>query len=238
MMNKIRGIRHLWSILLVLALLVSMVAVAPLVVRADPGSSTQILTLGTNNLVPTGVDDTYLNSLTASGGAWAVVDPRETVMSVAGTFSTLTVGLSVGPGSGGDSITFKIVVNGVASDISVAITNAATTGIDSAHSAAVVAGDEVCISATTANTIANSPRSWWSVKFVTAVDNASIVGSGLHANTSTTRYTSLTGGGYAAGGTTESDLTVTSPLLELLAICMLFWRMATLVGEQKHGPSR
>ena len=197
--------RRLSALFIVLALLVSMVAVAPLVVRADPGSSTQILTLGTNNLVPTGVDGTYLNSLTAAGWAWSVADPRETVMSVAGTFSTLTVGLSVGPGSGGDSITFKIVVNGVASDISVAITNAATTGIDSAHSAAVVAGDEVCISATTANTIANSPRSWWSVKFVTAVDNASIVGSGLAANTSTTRYTSLTGCGSGAGGTTESD---------------------------------
>jgi len=73
------------------------------------------------------------------------------VVSVAGVFSGLRIRLSAAPGTS-KSYTFRLVKNGVNTDIVVVISGTDTTGIDSAHTASVVAGDYLWLSCTPSGT--------------------------------------------------------------------------------------
>lgn len=110
-------------------------------------------------------NNTTARTNTLAGGynwIWDSTVKRQLV-TTPGTFSELAVELPVAPGAG-KSLTFTLVVNGVASALSVTISDTNTTGVDAVNTKAVVASDNVYLYCTPAGTpTVSAPR--WSIVF-------------------------------------------------------------------------
>lgn len=96
----------------------------------------------TNEALPTVV--TNYNSL-VSGTEWADTEFLfRRVVSTSGKIRNLRVKLDGAPGAG-KSWTFTLIVNGIASALTLTIADAATSGADTTHEVGVVAGDTISL---------------------------------------------------------------------------------------------
>jgi hypothetical protein len=156
-----------------------------------------------------GIDDPLNNAADEynslmSGFSWvdaANAVNRYQLIPCPGTLSNFAVELTGAPGT--NPYRFTIYKNGVASALVTDVLAAATTGIDSAHSVAVAAGDYVYIeSSRPSGNPDNAPKARWSCRFTPANAGESIVmGNG---------YTSIAGALYglvvsAAGQSTGTE---------------------------------
>ncbi len=93
-----------------------------------------------------------------------------------GTLSHLYVKLSADPGGAPDAYTFTVYKNNVITDITCTIVANDTTGNDTTHSVAVVAGDYIEVYMIPVSTPSVSPSAKMSLKFTASVDGESLMG--------------------------------------------------------------
>lgn len=94
---------------------------------------------------------TEYNMLQGGTGWRANLDRRDTVMPSAGSISNLRITLTGTPGAGA-SYQFTLLVDGVASALTVTIADSATSGADTLNSVAVTAGQLVALECVPTNT--------------------------------------------------------------------------------------
>ncbi len=124
-------------------------------------------------------------------------DDWRQVCPTAGTIKNLYVQLNAGPGSGGDAYRFTLRLNGatVGESSIVTITDAATTGNDTAHNLVVSAGDVLTLMIEPLNTPSATPLPTWGMTFVADTDGESIILGGQtdDLNDTATEYASIDG---------------------------------------------
>lgn len=138
------------------------------------------------------------NSL--AGGAWwdSAIDATEQCVSTPGTLKNLFIELSAAPGDG-QSTTFTVMKNEVATALTVTVADTATTGSDVAHEVAVVAGDVICLRATTFPPHGATAR--WSIMFEgTNAKESLILGIG-YCDELETRYNPISHGASESSAT-------------------------------------
>jgi len=152
-------------------------------------------TANESNLMFGGVCD---NSATqyqgVTGGGVGVTSTTEVQVSqiipTAGTINRLFTSLSADPGTSPDAYSFTLYLNGVATTLTCTITADDTTGSDTTHNVAVVAGDLVSLEIVPLNTPSARPRIYGKLSFVATINGESLLLGGTNVNTSTsaTRY--------------------------------------------------
>ncbi len=150
----------------------------------------------------------YMTPTGTAGWVWQTTSATSrTPVAVNGVIQNFYVKLTAAPGAG-TSRTFKIFKNGVASGISVTISDAATTGSDTTNSVAVVAGDDLCIESTLSGSVAVG-KATWGFEFRS---NSSIVFSGNNGadlSSSASRYFTIQTG--RSGTSSEAAESPVSP---------------------------
>lgn len=152
-----------------------------------------------------GYHDAPSNALTeyntlSGGHPWASEGPYDEpsngssqVISTAGVLKNLYVKFSAAPGVG-KSYTFTVMLNDIAQSLAVTISDAATTGSDTTHSIAVVAGDKVQLRSTPSGTPNAPTASQWSVMFEGNTDNESLILGCGTADSSSAYYVPISHG--------------------------------------------
>ena len=116
------------------------------------------------------------------GSAWNfTLTNAEAIVSVPGIIKNLRVLLNGIPGAG-KWWDFHLMVNGVATALSVLINNPDTSGSNLVNEVAVAAGDTVCIRAEPTDGVTNSQIVHWTTKFVSANRAQSLI-LGTNADT-------------------------------------------------------
>src|SRR3990167_415979 len=149
-----------------------------------------------------GVTYTQVSAGNAQSGATEA--NFQQVIAIPGTIKNLYVELTSSPGSG-KSYTSALMVNGVATALSVAIADSATTGNDTADSIAVNAGDLISLRITPSGTpTASTPR--YGVVFEAGA-NESIILGGSNTNPSKTapNYYGLQSGSIRSWSATQAE---------------------------------
>ena len=168
----------------------------------------QVISGGYYNLL--NPSSTEYNTL-ASGYLWdGALGRNNKIISTDGTLKNLYIKLSAAPGAS-KQYEFTVMLNGSATDLSVIIADANTTGNNTSDEIVVTGGDKVELRCDPTDTPATGTAAW-SVMFSGDVDAESLIlGGGNGANnTSETRYAQISGG-IANWGTTEVNHTQIIP---------------------------
>jgi len=168
----------------------------------------QVIFGGYSNLLSTST--TEYNTL-ASGYLWtASIGRHNKVISTDGVLKNLYMKLTAAPGAG-KQYEFTVMLNGVATDLSVTVTDSDTTGNNTSDELVVTGGDKVELRCTPTGTPASTSATW-SVMFSGDISAESLIlGGGDGANVSNeTRYAQISGG-IGNWSTTEVDHTQIIP---------------------------
>lgn len=152
---------------------------------------------------------------------WNAEAIREMIIPSAGTIRNLYIELASSPGSG-KSYTFALMVDGVASDLTTAIADSATTGNDTTHVISVSAGQRVSLRATPSNSPA-TPRIVWTLMFrANANAETAIMGLTPFANflTRFTHVSSITGNAASTDESEQEQLVAGSGTIKNLYILL------------------
>ena len=117
------------------------------------------------------------------------------VVPTAGTIKNLYVKLTADPGTSPDAYRFTLRKGGASQTLTVTITADNTTGNDTVHEVAVVAGDILTLMIEPLNTPSATPAAYWGMTFVADTDGESIIlgGSVQSLSASATWYNYFTG---------------------------------------------
>jgi len=127
-------------------------------VKFDSGSGGAII-MGNHGDSPSDTNTEYAG-LMGSGGSWdATITNTDQICSVAGTLQNLRVRLFSAPGTG-NSIAFTVMVNGVASTLTLTISGTDITGADTSNTVAVAAGDTLALRSVPSSTPTVGPSEW------------------------------------------------------------------------------
>ena len=126
----------------------------------------------------------------------------DAVIPTNGTISNLSVVLSAAPSST-YSRTVTLYKNGVSTLLSVTISAAATSGVDSTHSITVAPGDYVALYTSVSGTPATATLKWGSIFTGTNAGESVVIAIGPYIQSSSTYYMGLTG--WAANPTTTEN---------------------------------
>ncbi|MFA5054289.1 MAG: hypothetical protein WC565_09535, partial [Parcubacteria group bacterium] len=155
--------------------------------------------------------NTVYHGICAGGSAYSTTenDVRQ-VCPTAGTIKNLYVSLSIDPGTSPDAYTFTLRKNGADTALTCTIVANDTTGNDTAHTVAVVAGDVLTMSIVPVSTPSDSPRASYGFTFAPTIDGESIVmgGSSDDLNNAATEYIDLCGilNNLSAWNATETSI--------------------------------
>ena len=140
---------------------------------AEAIGSKQLIQCGVNfNPGTSGVS--YSNALWKSGSWVGSQSYQASMIPTEGALSKLRICLDAAPGAG-KSYTFTIIKNGSPTDLSVTISDSATTGSDELHSLSLSTNDYLIISCTPSGT-PTSVRVHWTLIFEPTVDGECIFG--------------------------------------------------------------
>lgn len=141
------------------------------------------------------------------------------VCPTAGTLKNLYISLSIDPGTSPDAYTYTLRKNGADTTLTCTIVADNTTGNDTAHTVAVVAGDVLTMSIAPVSTPSGQPRAAFGFTFAPTIDGESILmgGSTDDLNNAATEYIKLGGG---AGSGIVWDATETN-VQSLGQVCVL-----------------
>ena len=157
----------------------------------------QVIFGGINTNLGTG---TEYNSIMGNHVWTATEDERLQPLSVTGSFSDLHIELTVAPGSG-KSRTFAIRNDGSTSDLSVTISNTATTGSNVVNTSAFTPGEKVSIIETGANT-PDAGAAIYSVRWnPTTANEFIILGNATGITGAQTWWATIAGSDLAPGST-------------------------------------
>ena len=135
------------------------------------------------------------------GYLWVGTTPnKKQLISAPATIERLHVALSVAPG-GGTSFTFTLIVNDIATALSVTISDADTTGSDTSHTVTVTAGDNVCLRCIPAGVPGGISAARWSV--ILDVAESLVLGAASCAGNNENAFISGGDGTATAGGGTS-----------------------------------
>ena len=144
----------------------------------------------------------------AGGFGWHATENRRfAIMPSAGTISKLRIVMDGAPGAG-TSYTFVLMVDGVASALTVTISGTDTEGTDLSNSVSVSAGQTVALRSTPADTPSSSVNMMHSVLFTGSTSKESVIlGSGLGGtlDTANDEYDTVYMGSGVGPTTTEAD---------------------------------
>jgi hypothetical protein len=152
---------------------------------------------GGNNLSNTAAEYFPISCVSTDAGN-GTENLRSQIISAPGTIKNLYINLSAAPGSG-KSRAFTLYVNGSATAVTQTISDTATTGNDTTHTAAVVAGDTISILHTPTGTPATA-NAHWGFSFVATTDGEfNLIATGGDPSVSTTQYETAMAGEKSAG---------------------------------------
>lgn len=149
-----------------------------------------------------------------------------------GTLQNLYLKLGTAPGAG-KSYTFAVLINGSASGITITISDTATSGSDTTHTAAVVKGDRVTVKSTPSGTPATTTVKAYLEQVNTTTGesyNGNMRNLGMTTNSSANRYFSPLGARSAYATTGQALMVI--PLIG----SMTEWRIS-LSGSPGSGKS-
>lgn len=164
----------------------------------------QVIMGGTDQ--PTSNVETRYHIISGGGNAWdADNEDGRSVITTPGTLSKMRVRLETAP-SLTDTQTFTLMVNGVASVLTLIITGSETDGQDLTHNVVIAVGDTVSLEVNPAQG-PNLTESWWSFRFDGDNDNESII-TGAMKNTFANSVDFYLGvsGSSGPGSLTESEM--------------------------------
>lgn len=178
---------------------------------------------------------TRYSPLSGAGGietsAWQLNQTYvKQVISTPGTLSNFSIELNGAPGNGG-SYVFTVIINDVASDLVVTVTDTNTSGSDEVHSEAVSAGDVVYIKCVPTNNPTNNCGVQYSTQFVGDNDNESLIlGHAYPYNTGGNSFTPLTGGHHWNYGGSGYEPNMNHPMPTATVITNLFVQVKVAPG--------
>lgn len=138
---------------------------------------------------------------------------RASIVSSAFTLSNFHLQIDTAPGTG-SGFTFTIMKNGVATSLTLTISDTATSGSDILNSVSFIAGDTISIQCTPASGTPTTPgNEWWNLSVTTSDTTAPIFSGFGSPSTNITAYGGLTAGGQSstAWSATETDMQIIVP---------------------------
>lgn len=159
----------------------------------------------------------------------STVTNREMLVAESGTISFLRVDVLTAPGAG-KSLTFALMLNGVAQALTCAITESATSAEDVTHTVAVTAGDRLALRCTPAGTPTTS-LARWSTQYEPTAAGVAVWGttSDQALSTVATRYNAIGADGLQAWNATET--TVSQVWATACTITSLYVFLSANVGS-------
>lgn len=181
---------------------------------------------GSRNLSLASDTTTRYNAATWAGAAnWGTTETDFVcVVPTGGTIKKLYVALATAP-TVGSSRTFTLMLNGAATALTVTISGTDTTGNDTTHTFAVVAGDKLTMRSEGAVTPAATVNVRWGSVFLATTDGESLLMGNVSASDPTVtdvRYSAIAG--HSSISATEANL---AQLTEAVTISKFYVVMAS-----------
>lgn len=159
-----------------------------------------------------------------------------TAVPIAGTIKNLYVNRYSSAPSSGQSCSYTLMVNGVASALTLTISDTATTGSDTTHSVSVNAGDLISIRCAGSASAGVAGSGSISMAFTPSDGASSIYMTGNHGNSDTSNIPSQTVTGYRlpfGGAGLSNQSTDTAGAIGSIRINRMYITMTTAPGSGK-----